>query len=309
VNRNNIAANGDQGISFHSSSHNSIDGNYITDNNNYGIGLDSCANNSIDENAIAHNWIGIDLSYSSNDNSVVGNNITDNSWSGIVLYTSSSNSISGNTLANNVRGIWIWEASNNVFYHNSLVGNSQQVSLGESGFANVWDDGLPSGGNYWSDYNGTDANHDGIGDTPYSIDANNTDHYPLMDMFSEFDWVSLAAPEQRIQTVCNSTISNLAYNGTAISFNVTGEDGTAGFCRIRIPAILLDVTYKVFVNGTEATYRLLPFSNETYRYLYFNYTHSTQEVIIVPEFPSFLILPLFFMATLLAAITYRRKHH
>jgi hypothetical protein len=129
-----------------------------------------------------------------------------------------------------------------------------------------------------------------------------------MGMFSEFDWVSLAAPEQRIQTICNSTISDLVYNGTAIGFNVTGENGTAGFCRICIPIILLNVTYKIFVNGTEVTYRLLPFSNETYKYLYFNYTHSTQEVIIVPEFPSFLILPLFFIATLLAVMVYRGKH-
>jgi len=130
----------------------------------------------------------------------------------------------------------------------------------------------------------------------------------LMGMFSEFDWVSLAAPEQRIQTICNSTISDLVYNGTAISFNVTGEDGIAGFCRISIPTILLNVTYKVFVNGTEVTYRLLPFSNETYTYLYFNYTHSTQEVIITPEFPSFLILPLFMMAVSLAVVVYRKKH-
>jgi hypothetical protein len=27
---------------------------------------------------------------------------------------------------------------------------------------------------------GTDANHDGIGDTPYIVDANNIDNYPLM---------------------------------------------------------------------------------------------------------------------------------
>ena len=31
--------------------------------------------------------------------------------------------------------------------------------------------------------------------------------------------------------------------------------------------------------------------------------------IIIPEFPSFLILPLFMIATLLAVIVYRRKHH
>jgi len=36
-------------------------------------------------------------------------------------------------------------------------------------------------GNYWSTYNGTDDNGDGIGDTPYHIYENYTDHYPLME--------------------------------------------------------------------------------------------------------------------------------
>jgi hypothetical protein len=57
---------------------------------------------------------------------------------------------------------------------------------------NVWDDGYPSGGNYWSDYTGADVKSgpnqdlpgsDGIGDTPYIIDANNTDRYPLMNPY------------------------------------------------------------------------------------------------------------------------------
>ena len=36
-------------------------------------------------------------------------------------------------------------------------------------------------GNYWSDYNGTDTDKDGIGDTPYQIDQNTTDTRPLMN--------------------------------------------------------------------------------------------------------------------------------
>jgi len=54
---------------------------------------------------------------------------------------------------------------------------------------NVWNDGYPSGGNYWSDYTGVDEKSgpnqdqpgsDGIGDTPYFIDGYNQDRYPLM---------------------------------------------------------------------------------------------------------------------------------
>jgi hypothetical protein len=51
----------------------------------------------------------------------------------------------------------------------------------------IWDNGTI--GNYWSDYNGTDQNNDGIGDVPYSFNAFssmglgdiiNIDNYPLM---------------------------------------------------------------------------------------------------------------------------------
>ena len=53
--------------------------------------------------------------------------------------------------------------------------------------------------------------------------------------------------------------------------------------------------------------------DENYTYLYFTYNHSTKIVEIqgtqvIPEFPSFLILPLFMIATLLAVVVYRRKH-
>lgn len=39
-------------------------------------------------------------------------------------------------------------------------------------------------GNYWSTYRGTDATHDGIGDTPFTMYANETDTCPLMKPFA-----------------------------------------------------------------------------------------------------------------------------
>jgi len=72
-------------------------------------------------------------------------------------------------------------------------------------YANLWDNGHK--GNYWSDYNGTDANHDGTGDTPYIIDTNNTDNYPLMTSYIILEFPSfLILPLFFIATLLAVTI-------------------------------------------------------------------------------------------------------
>ena len=77
---------------------------------------------------------------------------------------------------------------NNSIYHNNLINNAQQA-VDDSENGNKWDNGYPFGGNYWSDYTGSDlysgpdqniSGSDGIGDTNYSIDSNSIDNYPLM---------------------------------------------------------------------------------------------------------------------------------
>jgi parallel beta-helix repeat protein len=311
-----------------------VDGaGYTLEGNRTGIKLTSRSNVTIKNTEIRAFWDGIEVDYSL-DITITENNITSCQASGIYLYESSWNNISGNDITNDFYGIYLWYSSNNSIYRNNITNNdygiwiqtgSQDNSIYHNNFMdnskqafggdyqiNTWDDGYPSGGNYWSDYNGTDlysgsyqneTGSDGIRDTKYVIDGNNADNYPLMGTFADFN----ATSEQHVQTICNSTISDFKFNGTAICFNVTGEKGTIGFCRICIPTALINGTYRVFVNGTEVTCNLLPCSNSTYSYLYFNYTHSTQEVVIILEFPSFLILPLFMIATLLAVIVYKRK--
>ena len=67
--------------------------------------------------------------------------------------------------------------TNNLFYRNTLTENAQNIRINGE-FGNLWDNGEE--GNHWSDYNGTDLNNDGIGDTPYVIGTHNTGNYPLM---------------------------------------------------------------------------------------------------------------------------------
>jgi parallel beta-helix repeat protein len=311
ISGNNVA-NNVGGIGLDYSVNNSVNGNNITANNGDGITLGSSSNNSVSGNNItANNWNGIHLDSSSNS-SISGNNITANKVYGVGLYSSSNyNSISGNNItANNGVGVSLGSSSSNSIFHNNFVNNNVQV-YSTSDSANIWDGGYPSGGNYWSDYNGTDlktgpyqneTGSDGIGDTPYIIDSSNQDNLPLMGMFSDFN----ATSQYHVQAICNSTISDFQFNGTAISFNASGENGTTGFCTICIPTALINGTFTVSVNGTEVPYTLMPESNSTQSYLYFTYHHSTQEVTI-PEFPSFLILPLFLIATLLTAMIYKKR--
>ena len=87
--------------------------------------------------------------------------------------------------------IVFWGASNNTIYHNNFINNPTQAYDGSfnSPFSvNTWDNDYPSGGNYWSDYqskypSATEIDNSGIGNTPYIIDPNNTDRYPLLNQF------------------------------------------------------------------------------------------------------------------------------
>lgn len=302
----NILRNNKANIYMSFSSNNTVAGNTVADGANYGVGLSSSSNNIISANNITNVLNGIYL-YSSKNNAIMQNRIANGGLAGAAIQlsqNSNDNSVLNNRVENNGYGVEINASSGNMIFHNNLLDNTQQAYMVRANYTNFWDNGVE--GNYWSNYTGADVDNDGVGNDPHVIDANNTDRYPLMGMFSNFQ----ATPESNVQTISNSTISIFTFNGTAVSFTVLGQDGTGGFCRITIPKALMNDPFQVLVNGTEVPYTLLPASNSTHNVLYFTYHHSAQDVVIIPELPSLIIiLPTFMIATLFAAKVYVHRKH
>ena len=282
-------------------------------------------NNTISGNIITNNTFGIYIEHAHN-NTISGNYIKNNDH-GIWLYNSSNNNIVRNYMTNNRNGTSIMlspfmpASSNNLIYHNSYVNNTRHIYIVPSGFAipdsiNIWDNGVE--GNYWSNYNDTDSNGDGIGDTPYVIDENNQDNCPLMSSLMApiyvFDAGTWEWTNYNVYVISNSTVSDFSFNpeeGTLLRFDVEGETGTTGFCRVTIPKDLLyaEGDWVVLVDGYSVTPTVNEDTDNTY--LYFNYIHSTKTVEIIgttaiPEFSSLIVLPLFLTITLLFAV-YRKK--
>ena len=300
----NTASNNDYGILLWSSSNNTVTGNTAS-NNAYGIDLYDSSNNTVTGNTASNNSYGIHLVVSSNS-TVTGNTASNNSV-GIYLSSSSNNRITGNTASNNDdHGIYLRISSNNVLFHNNLIDNANNVEVSPAN-PNVLDNGIE--GNYWSNYTGVDLNQDGIGDLPYVIDSDNIDNYPLMGMFHSFN----TSVGEYVNVVSNSTIESFQHfesNSTIIIHvsNMTANQ-THGFCRISIPYEVMSEPFNVTIDGANPTYwNYTLYDNGTHRWIYFEYQHTTREIVIIPEFQSFLILPLFMIAILLAVIIVRRKH-
>ena len=147
---------------------------------------------TISENNVSHNDVGVWFSSYSRyyNNTITGNCMVANTRGFAMemghVGDERGNTVASNYVAGNQAGMWfLWLGDyygdkpdlfemNTRIYNNSFVNNSQNVVnahvIYDPDCANIWDNNAR--GNYWSDYNGTDTNGDGIGDTPYVIDEN-----------------------------------------------------------------------------------------------------------------------------------------
>jgi parallel beta-helix repeat protein len=122
---------------------------------------------------------------SSHNNTVSENTIVNCKDPGIRLQNSDWNTVTKNTIKNSGAGISIYIANNNFVQNNNFLDNIMEVAANEW-YARQWGYGYSLNSwkeNYWSDYNGTDNDGDGIGDTSYNINEVNQDNYPLMEPF------------------------------------------------------------------------------------------------------------------------------
>ncbi len=175
------------GVLLEASYNNTFAGNNIT-KNDVGIWLKNSSCNIFSANNIRDNFGGVLLRSSSANNTFVGNNIASNE-AGIEFEGSCNNTLAGNNITENGCGITLYASFNNSFYHNNFIDNVEHVRLSSSSWPNFWDDGYPSGGNYWSGYSDTDqfsgpyqneTGSDGIWDHPYVINTENQDNYPTV---------------------------------------------------------------------------------------------------------------------------------
>ena len=170
------------GILFFGCSNNTISNNFVFDGGR-GIHLFSSFQNIITTNSIKNCSRAIKLK-ASDENIISSNIVSGNNFIGIDLDGSNSNKFFHNMISNcEQMALWVWnDASENLFYFNNFVNNTTNVEAYISDFQkfpiNIWDNGTI--GNFWSDYTGLDINNDGLGDSPYIIDENNQDNYPLM---------------------------------------------------------------------------------------------------------------------------------
>ena len=232
-----------------------ISHNSVHDNAGYGINTNASMNGWITENdAFENSYDGIGLGEGSSNCTVTENNVTSNG-----LY-----------------GVWIDTYSvDNTICGNNIINNNKQAQVN---LANRWDNGVE--GNYWSDYAGFDGDRNGIGDTPYTVEQNNTDNYPLMGPLSVY-----ATSRGSVSVASNSSITSFAYyesNGS-ISMRVLNktEFQTGGFCRIHVPHALMTEPYNVTVDGSEPSYsNSTLYDDGSSRWIYVSYQHSEREVLI-----------------------------
>ncbi|RZN35634.1 MAG: hypothetical protein EF813_08465 [Methanosarcinales archaeon] len=185
------------GVYLYEAHHCNISYNNITDNW-YGIDLRGSNYNSISNNAVTDNMYGSTDSsgygihlYADSSYNTVNDNVVVHNGHGISIRGSGSNNntVHTNVVKDNREGVYV-SARYNLIYNNYIIFNKKFGAMDITG-DNRWNTTKTPGrnivgsshlgGNYYSEYTGSDSDGDGLGDTPFSIsDKDTEDQHPLV---------------------------------------------------------------------------------------------------------------------------------
>jgi nitrous oxidase accessory protein len=248
VSNNTCSNNGKNGISFYQSHNNYLFNNKCNNSILYdGIFIYESSNNTLWKNTLSsNNGGGLGLSHFANNNTLANNNVIGNQIGVDIHDNCSINTVHyNNVMLNTLYGIYLSYSSSNHVHHNNIIDNANQAYDDRSD--NYWDDGYPSGGNYWSNfdepsegaydnYQGPNqddpTNGDGIidngtgaggGKNPYVIDSDSSDNYPLISPSGNFrflyeGWNLISIPLIQSDTNLGSVFSSITGDYDAVQW-------------------------------------------------------------------------------------------
>ena len=182
------------GIYLYFSNNTTVANNTASANEEYGIYAFHSGNLTVSNNTVSSNgYTGIHA-YGGDRTEITDNLVSLNQVkSGIYVGGSNNSVIARNVVRQNHYGISISSSFQGPVFHNLIIDNAYQASDGLE--TRIWDNGYPTGGNYWSDYSGVDfyrgpwqnvPGSDGFGDTSHTVDFDSLDRYPLISQFPEY---------------------------------------------------------------------------------------------------------------------------
>jgi hypothetical protein len=204
---------------------------------------------------------------------VNNNTIIDNPGQGIRFYTPcTDNLVVNNDVRSNDYGgmIALWSSNsslNNRIFHNNFLNNTHSFIIQCNG--TIWDNGYE--GNYWSDHSGTDANQDGIDDTPYTLPLGGQDLHPLEATFRAYEFQTQETTFTA-EIICAANITDFQFvltgNNSEISFktHIPSVQSSTTVCRFAVSAGALKQPLKLSINNNQepAFQRVDQGSNESW---------------------------------------------
>ena len=200
-----------EGIHLSLSDDNNITNNLFNQHPSESIELGRCYYNIISGNTLfiddpSDVPSGIAVSDESAYNAVFRNNIIGCYSifvaSSVIISNAHDNVFYENNFANSQYGVYVdgygaMPSVNNTFFSNNFLNISKPVQINNNDSFNKWDNG--SIGNYWSDYltkypQAKEIGNSALGDTPYSMNVNNTDNFPLTNPVNIEFSASLPSP-------------------------------------------------------------------------------------------------------------------